>query len=48
MVAAGIPPKLRSYAPALIAYAERGEADKAFEGEANAIVGCLDARSGCH
>ena len=32
MVAAGIAPKLRSYTPALIAYAERGEADKAFEG----------------
>lgn len=30
--AAGIPPKLRSYTPALIAYAERGACDKAFEG----------------
>lgn len=33
MLGAGIPPKLRSYTPALIAYAEAGDADKAFQGE---------------
>lgn len=38
MVAAGIPAKLRSYAPALIAYGERGEVDKAFEGEAACVA----------
>lgn len=32
MVAQGIDPKLRSFTPALIAYAEQGSSDKAFEG----------------
>lgn len=33
MLAAGLAPKLRSFTPALVAYAEAGAADKAFEGE---------------
>jgi hypothetical protein len=33
MLAADIAPKLRSFTPALIAYAQAGQADKAFEGE---------------
>ena len=32
MLAAGIAPKLRSFTPALVAYAEQGNCDKAFEG----------------
>jgi hypothetical protein len=32
MLAAGITPKLRSFTPALVAYAEAGNCDKAFEG----------------
>jgi hypothetical protein len=33
MLAAGVAPKLRSFTPALAAYAEQGNCDKAFEGQ---------------
>jgi hypothetical protein len=38
MLAAGIPPKLRSFTPALVAYAEQGNCDKAFEGQSVAAA----------
>ena len=38
MLAAGIPPKLRSFTPALGAYAEQGNCDKAFEGQSVAAA----------